>query len=60
MQARDKIQFIKAEFMAGGITYDEAKAKAQPVIDEMNLVAKRVAKEHGMRHKPISFINVFR
>ena len=60
MDYRTKIQMIKSEFMAGAITYDEAKLRVQPLLDEMNAKAKVISKKHGFRHKPLTFSYVFR
>lgn len=44
----------KMKYMAGIITYDECVKEVQKYIDHCNEVAKRIAKEHGMKPKLMS------
>lgn len=55
MEYRAKLQFIKGKMLRGEISYDEAKAEANPIIKEMNERSAVIAKEFGQRHKPFSF-----
>ena len=56
-----KLEIIRAEFYSKVITYDEAKAQAKPLIDEMNEKAKIIAKKHNRTFKPvISFAGFMR
>lgn len=57
---RDIIDSIRADMARGVLTYDEARAKAQPVIDEMNRVAREITKKHGKKHQDFSFISLMR
>lgn len=55
MNFREQIEQIKIEMMYGHLTYDEAKAKAQPIIDEMNKKAREVAKRWNKKHYNFTF-----
>lgn len=51
---------IKFQFMTGQITYYQAKEKAQPIIDEMNIKGKEIAKKYNQRFKPFTFSYLMR
>lgn len=55
MENRDAIKAIASDLNRGLITYAEAQAKAKPFIDRMNKRGEELAKEYGMKHKPITF-----
>lgn len=55
MENRDAIKSIASDLNRGLITYIEAQAKAKPFIDRINKRGEELAKEHGMKHKPITF-----
>lgn len=57
---RYQIHQIKSALDKGLITYEEAKEQAQPIIDIMNTEGKSIAKAHGMKYKPVSFISLMR
>lgn len=52
---RGKLQKIRQDLLLGRFDYKQAKELAQPIIDEMNLKANKIAKEYGKRHKPFTF-----
>lgn len=52
---RDVIEGIRHRMNAGVITYEEAQVEAKPTIDAMNKRMEEVAKEHGFKHKPLTF-----
>lgn len=53
----DEIKFL---FMTGQINYYQAKEKAQPIIDEMNIKGKEIAKKYNQRFKPFTFSYLMR
>lgn len=57
---KDIIDEIKGDLMRGVLTYDEAKEKAQPIIDEMNEVARGIAKKYGKKHQDFIFSKLMR
>jgi hypothetical protein len=60
MNYRAELELIKYSFMTGQITYGEAKEKAQPIIDEMNIKGKEIAKKYNQRFKPFTFSYLMR
>lgn len=52
---RTTIESIRGRMLRGEITHTEAKAEAKPIIDAMNARAKELAKEYGVRFKPMTF-----
>lgn len=46
--------------LGGDISYNEAKAEARPVIDEINTTAKRLAKKYGLTSSKVSFAALMR
>lgn len=60
MKPIDKLNEIKSLFKTGQISYDEAKIQAEPFIQKINSVAVRIAKEHKMNPKLISFVGFMR
>lgn len=59
-QNRDTIERIRHRLNAGTISYDEARAEAQPVIDEMNARIIEIGKEFGIKPKLLSFKGLMR
>lgn len=57
---RTKIEEIKKAYNLGLITREEAKEKAQPIIDRINAKGKEIAKKYNKRFSPISFIELMR
>ena len=55
-----RIKAIKTRFMHGELDYDQAKMLAQPIIDEMNIKGRAIAKEFKRTYYPIKFTSVFR
>ena len=53
----DEINFL---LIKGYISYEEAKQKAQPIIDEMNSKGKEIAKKYNQRFKPFTFSYLMR
>lgn len=60
MTIKREIENIKAELINGIISYDDAKAKAQPVIDELNRKAREIAKKYGKKHHNFTFAGLMR
>lgn len=52
---RDAVDRIRAAMNRGAFTYEEAEAEAAPYIKRMNKRGAEIAKEHGMKFKPLSF-----
>lgn len=57
---RNAIEHIRFKMIKGLITYDEAKAEAQPIIDEMNKKGLEVAKKYGRRFTKFTFSTLMR
>ena len=58
---RTKVQMIRRRMLSGEITYEEAKAEAQPIIDQINETAARLAKKHGIKARgKVSFAAMMR
>lgn len=57
---KDIIEGIRRDMMSGVLTYDEAKAKAQPVIDEMNEIGRKIAVKYGKKHQDFTFSKLMR
>lgn len=57
---RTLIDEIRRDMNRGVLTYDEARAKAQPIIDEMNAIARGVAAKYGKKHHDFTFISLMR
>ena len=52
---RAEIAEIRAKLLRGVITYDEAQDLAESCIQRMNRRGAEIAKEHGIKFKPLSF-----
>lgn len=57
---KDIIDGIRRDLMSGVLTYDEAREKAQPVIDEMNRLARKIAAKYGKKHQDFTFSKLMR
>lgn len=54
------LALIKAELLHGAITIDEARVKAQPFLDEMNVKARKIARKYRRRFRPFTYDNTVR
>ena len=52
---RTAIEIIRRRMNSGELTYAQAQAEAKPVIDAMNARMEEISREHGFKHKPLSF-----
>lgn len=57
---KDLLDVIRRDMMNGVLTYEEAKEKAQPIIDEMNELARGIAKKYGKKHQDFTFSKLMR
>ena len=57
---RNAIEYIRFKMVKGLITYDEAKAEAQPIIDEMNKKGLEIAEKYGKKFKGFTFSSLMR
>jgi len=57
---KDLLDVIRRDMTNGVLTYDEAKEKAQPIIDEMNEIARGIAKKYGKKHQDFTFSKLMR
>lgn len=57
---QDKIETIRIKMLRGILSYDEAKATAQPIIDQMNEIGRKVAAKYGKRHTDFTFASLMR
>jgi hypothetical protein len=57
---RAKMQDIRRRFVSGVISYDQAKAEAEPIIAAVNERAKEIAKKHNQRPTKLSFAAIMR
>jgi len=51
---------IKFLMEKGQLSYEEAKKEAQPIIDEMNKIAERIAKKYKRKAHKFKFISLMR
>lgn len=51
---------IKMKMELGIISYEEAKVLAQPIIDEMNNKAEKIAKKYNRKFTKFNFIQLMR
>lgn len=54
------IEEIKIKLQIGSIDYYEAKAEAEPIIAEMNIKGKEIAKKFNQKFKPFTFAYLMR
>lgn len=57
---KDLLDVIRRDMINGVLTYDEAREKAQPIIDEMNEIARGIAKKYGKKHQDFTFSKLMR
>lgn len=57
---RNKINEIRSKMLSGVLSYDEAKAEAQPIIDEMNELGRKIAAKYGKKHTNFTFATLMR
>lgn len=55
-----KIEEIKYLYNSGKIDRDEAYARAKPILDAIDERGKVIAKKHGRKYRPLSFISLMR
>ena len=60
MDLREKITEIKVRFLAGELTYEQAKKSADPFISQFNEKAKEIAKKHKRKPIKINFVGMMR
>lgn len=60
VQNQEQIADIKRRMSSGELSYEEAKAEAQPVIDRINAKAKELAKKYNKRPKLMNFSEIMR
>jgi len=51
---------LRYRLLQGLLTYEEARAEAQPIIDRTNACGAEIARESGMRFKPFTFSYLIR
>ncbi len=54
------IESIKKDLATGRLTYDQAKAKAEPIIRQINIRAKEVAKRYNKKPTVFNFVGLMR
>lgn len=52
---REAIESIRHRMNSGELTYEQAQAEAQPVIDRMNAKGEEISKQYGGKFKKLSF-----
>lgn len=57
---KEQIENIKFKLQVGLLDYYEAKKQAKPIILEMNIKGKEIAKKFGQRFKPFTFAGLMR
>ncbi len=60
MDYRRKILSIRMEYLKGIIDLDTAKARIQPLLDEMNIRGLVIAKQHSRKFTKLTFGYVMR
>lgn len=56
----EKLFDIRGRLLVGIISYDEAKAEAQPIIDDLNKKGQDIAKKHNKRFYGLTFSGIMR
>jgi hypothetical protein len=51
---------LRGKLVTGQISYDEAKNIAKPILDEMNIKAKAIARKHGKTFSGFIFEKLIR
>lgn len=59
-QNRAKMQDIRRRMLSGKISYEQAKAEAEPIIEAINEQAKVIAKKYNQRPAKVSFAAIMR
>lgn len=54
------INEIKFKLQVGILEYNEAKIEAEPIILEMNLKGKEIAKKFNQKFRPFTFASLMR
>lgn len=57
---RQAIANIRRRMLGGVISYEQARAEAQPIIDGINAQAKIIAKRHGKKPQVLYFAAIMR
>lgn len=57
---KEKLEQIKYRLFSNQITYQQAKADAKPIIDEMNSIGREIAARHGRKFRGFSFAAIIR
>ena len=57
---REKIAQIKKDYNSGIISREEAKFRAEPIINKINKRGAEISKKYKKRYSPISFIGLMR
>jgi len=57
---RNQIDHIRGQLLSGRISYDEAKATAQPIINQMNEIGRKIAAKYGKKHHDFTFATLMR
>ena len=60
MEDIERLNEIKILLKTGQIDYDEARIKAQPILDLMNKKGEVIAKKFGKKYSKISFTGFMR
>ena len=60
MRYRQKIEEVKYKLHFGLITYEQAKIELEPVILEMNIKGKEIAKKYGQKFRQFTFASLIR
>lgn len=60
VENRAKMQDIRRRMLSGAITYDQAKAEAQPLIEAINAHSAAIAKKYNKRPTKLSFAAIMR
>lgn len=60
MKNRERLGDIKARLSVGDISYDQAKAEAEPIIAEINKKAVELGKKYGVKPQLVSFAALMR
>lgn len=51
---------IKIRMLKGGLTYENAKKEAEPLIEEMNAISAKIAKLYGRKPQKFNFSKLIR
>lgn len=57
---QQKIANIRRRMLSGELSYEQAKAEAQPIIDNINAAAQCLAKKHNVRAGKLTFAAIMR